>query len=65
MREIKQLLVDVCNNNCAEIYDCKYGKIERIYKNGEMAEIEWFKQIREDGSEEEINGKYVISVICK
>lgn len=58
--EIKQLLVDTGNGT--QIYNASDEKpITRITKNGEMALVEWFLI----GEKEEVNGKYVISIIYK
>ena len=56
---VKQLLVDIGLDG-TQVYDVKNGWIKRIYKNGEMALVEWFQQ-----NQEEINGKYVISIITE
>ena len=36
---------------------CNDGDIERFEKNGEMAPVEWFRQL-----DREFNGKYVIEI---
>lgn len=58
MKTIKQLLVAVGTDT--QIYNSTPDEpITVIQKNGEMALIEWFKI----GEREEVNGKYVISII--
>ena len=58
MKEIKQLLVDTRTGT--KIYNStKDEPIKKISKNGEMAFVDWFII----GEKEEINGKYVISII--
>ena len=41
------------------------GKIQRFYKNGEMANVEWFSQTLKNGRIIEYNGKYIIAVELK
>jgi hypothetical protein len=58
MRKIKQLLLSVGENT--QIYNATDEKpIVQIEKNGEMALVIWYVV----GNKEEVNGKYVISVI--
>ena len=57
-RQIKQLLVDIKNDT--HIFTATETKpITRITKNGEMALVDWYKI----GEKQEINGRYVISIV--
>jgi len=51
-RKIKQILID----GAGWLYSHN-GEIKSFTKNGEMAEVEWFRQ-----GNIEVNGKYVIKV---
>jgi hypothetical protein len=55
MREVKRILVD----GVGHIYS-KDGEINLIYKNGEMAAVDWYTQ-----NNREFNGKYVIEIEYK